>query len=112
VRLVGQALDQAAGQARFADAGLAGDQHHLAFAVLGPGPALHQDAELVLAPDQRRETLALERIEAALGTTLPCDDRSLWGTFVDIAAWLRELWLERYADSFEANAIDHRCCRS
>ncbi len=26
---------------------------------------------------------------------------------VDIAAWLRELGLERYADAFEANAIDH-----
>jgi class 3 adenylate cyclase len=26
---------------------------------------------------------------------------------VNIAAWLRDLGLERYADSFEANAIDH-----
>jgi hypothetical protein len=26
---------------------------------------------------------------------------------VDIHAWLRDLGLERYADSFEANAIDH-----
>lgn len=26
---------------------------------------------------------------------------------MDISAWLRELGLERYADAFEANAIDH-----
>ena len=26
---------------------------------------------------------------------------------VDIAAWLRDLGLGRYANSFEANAIDH-----
>jgi hypothetical protein len=26
---------------------------------------------------------------------------------VDIAAWLRELGLERYVDAFEANAVDH-----
>jgi class 3 adenylate cyclase/tetratricopeptide (TPR) repeat protein len=29
------------------------------------------------------------------------------GNAVDISAWLRELGLERYADAFEANAIDH-----
>jgi hypothetical protein len=42
-------------------------------AVLGPGPALEQDAELVLAADQRREPLAVERLEAALGLTLALD---------------------------------------
>ena len=26
---------------------------------------------------------------------------------MDIGAWLRDLGLERYADAFEANAIDH-----
>ena len=49
------------------------EQHHLALAVLGPGPALEQDAELVLAPDQRREPLAVQRLEAALGATLAFD---------------------------------------
>jgi class 3 adenylate cyclase len=29
------------------------------------------------------------------------------GDAVDIGAWLRDLGLERYADAFEANAIDH-----
>ena len=48
-------------------------QDHLAVAVLGPGPALEQDAELVLAPDQRREMLAVERLEAAFGATLALD---------------------------------------
>ena len=49
------------------------EQHHLAVAVLGPGPALEQDAQLVLAPDQRREPLAVQRLEAAFGATLAFD---------------------------------------
>jgi hypothetical protein len=32
VRLGGEALHECGGQSRFADAGLAGDEHHLAFA--------------------------------------------------------------------------------
>ena len=56
VRLVAEPLAQRADEARLADAGLAGQQHHLALAVLGPLPAVEQHAELVLAPDQRRET--------------------------------------------------------
>jgi hypothetical protein len=31
---------------------------------------------------------------------------------VDIAAWLRDLGLERYVAAFEANAIDLRCYQS
>ena len=73
VRLVAEALAQRPDHARLADPRLAREQHHLAVAVLGPGPALEQDAELVLAPDQRRETLAVQRLEAALGATLAFD---------------------------------------
>ena len=49
------------------------EEHDLAVAVLGPGPALHEDAKLVLAPDQRREVLAVQRLEAALGAALAFD---------------------------------------
>ena len=73
VRLVAEALAQRPDHARLADPGLAREQHHLAVAVLGPGPALEQDAELVLAPDQRREMLAMQRLEAAFGATLALD---------------------------------------
>ena len=67
VRLAAQLLAQRPEQARFADAGLARQQHHLAIAVFGPAPALEQDAELVLASDQRRERPAMQRLEAAFG---------------------------------------------
>ena len=73
MRLVAEALAQRPDQARLADARLAREQDHLAIAVLGPTPPLQQDAELVLAPDQRRQTLAMQRLEAALGATLAVD---------------------------------------
>ena len=73
VRLVAEALEQRPDHARLADPRLARQQHHLAVAVLGPRPALEQDAELVLAPDQRREMLTMKRLEAALGATLAFD---------------------------------------
>jgi hypothetical protein len=73
IGLVAEALAQGPDHARLADPGLAGQQHHLAVAVPGPGPALEQDAELVLATDQRREVLTVQRLEAAFGTTLAFD---------------------------------------
>ena len=39
-------------QARFADPRLADDQRHLAFAIEGALPAIHQQAQFVLAPDE------------------------------------------------------------
>jgi hypothetical protein len=38
MRLSGDALDQRRGQPRFADPGLAGEQHHLTLAAFRPGP--------------------------------------------------------------------------
>ena len=64
---------QRAQQARLADPGIARDQDHLAVAVLGPSPPFQQDGELVLAPDQRRQTLPTQRLEAAIGATLAVD---------------------------------------
>ena len=70
VRLVAEALAQRLDQARLADPGLTREQHDLAVAVPGPGPALEQDAELVLAPDQGRQVLPMQRLEPALGAAL------------------------------------------
>ena len=52
------------------------EQDHLAFAVFGPPQRSQQDAELVLAPDQRRELSAMQRLEAAFGTTFAFDSPS------------------------------------
>ena len=68
-------LPQRLDDARLADPRLARQQHHLTVAILGPGPALEQDAELVLTPDQRREMLAVQRFEAALSATLALDPK-------------------------------------
>jgi hypothetical protein len=53
VRLGLDALRQCCGQARFADPGLAGDQHHPPFAELRLLPAPQQQVELFVAADQR-----------------------------------------------------------
>ena len=60
-----QALAQRAEDAALADARLAGEQHHLALAVLRQRPALEQQPDLLLAPDQRREAPLRGRVEAA-----------------------------------------------
>jgi hypothetical protein len=67
LRPAGHLLAQRPQQARFADPRLAGDQHHLAVALPGPGQALHQHRQLVLAPDQRRQALPVQGLETALG---------------------------------------------
>ncbi len=58
---------QFAQDAALADARLAGEQHHLAFAVLRQAPALEQEAEFVLATDKTGQPAAAHRFEAALG---------------------------------------------
>ena len=64
---------QFAQDAALADARLAGQQHHLAFAVLRQVPALEQEAEFVLAADKIGQPAAPNRIEAALGGRHPFD---------------------------------------
>ena len=54
----------------FADAGLARQQHDLAFAVLRQLPALEQQAELALAADKTGRPSAPHRLESTLGRTL------------------------------------------
>ena len=67
VPLTLQARAQLAHDARFADPGFAREQHHLPFATLRQLPAVKQQAELVLAPDQRGQAGRVHRLEAALG---------------------------------------------
>ena len=64
---------QFAEDAALADARLARQQHHLAFAVLRQVPALHQQAEFVLAADKTGQPAAPHRFEAALGCRHPRD---------------------------------------
>ena len=52
VRRTRDLLMEALHQARFADPRLADDQRHLAFAFEGTFPAIHQQAQFVLAPDE------------------------------------------------------------
>jgi hypothetical protein len=112
MRLVGQALDQAAGQTRFANPSLAREQHQLTFPVLGPRPALQQDAQLMLAADQRREPLAVQRLEAAFGTTLPFDPPSGEGFVEALEALGAEIGeLEQPAHQPSGRLADHNAAR-
>src|SRR5262249_14835455 len=64
---------QLAQNAALADARLAGQQHHLTFAVLRQIPAPEQQAEPVLAADKAGQPAAARRFEAALGRRHPLD---------------------------------------
>ena len=54
VRCIGEALAQHLGDAALADAGFAGEQHHLAFAFARLLPAREQQRDLVFAADEGR----------------------------------------------------------
>ena len=71
VRLVGEAFQQCGREPRFADPGLAGQEHHLAFAGLCPGPAPQQQFEFFFAPDEGGQAAAMQRLEPALHRTRP-----------------------------------------
>src|SRR5262249_50274442 len=68
-----EAPAQLAQNPALADAGLAGQQLHLAFAVWRQVPALDQQVELVLAADKTGQPSAPPRFEAALGCRHPLD---------------------------------------
>ena len=71
VRLGGEAFQQRGREPRFADAGLAGEQHHLAFAGLCPRPAPQQQFEFFFPPDERGQAARVQRLEAAFHRTRP-----------------------------------------
>ena len=66
MRLIVDCCAQRQRQAGLADAGLPGDQHQLACARGRAPPALEQQAEFGLAPDDGRELRAAQRLEPAL----------------------------------------------
>src|SRR5271166_4830181 len=71
VRLAGEMFHELRRQPRFADAGLAREQHDLTFARLRQRPSLRQQFKLLFPPDERRQFSGMERLEAALDQTRP-----------------------------------------
>ena len=71
VRLAGEAFQQRRREPRFADAGLAGKEHHLAFAGLCLRPAPQQQFEFFFPPDEGSQAARVQRLEAAFRRTRP-----------------------------------------
>ncbi len=71
VRLAGEAFQKRGREPRFADAGLAGEQHHLAFAGLCLGPAPQQQFEFFFPSDEGGQAGRVHRLEAAFHRTRP-----------------------------------------
>src|ERR1700730_1820386 len=71
VRLAFEALAQRRAQPRFADARLARQQYDLPLTRIGALPAAQQQVQLLLAPDQRRQVAAAQRLEAAFDRAWP-----------------------------------------
>ena len=66
MRLAADSLFQRRGNARLADARLAGDQHDLAASRLGARPAPQQQSKLFIAANQRGQCRSPQRLEPAL----------------------------------------------
>ena len=108
VRLVCQLLAKGVHQPRLADARLTRDQDHLAVAVLGPAPALHEHGQLVLASDQRRDAMPMEGLEAAIGRAFaPNPERGdrLWEALDPGRTEVGQL--EQTADEAPGRLADH-----
>ena len=72
--LIAEPLAKRPDQTRFADTGLAGQQHHLPFTFLGSLPALEQQTDLMFAPDHGQlVSPPVHSREAAFGDTLAQD---------------------------------------
>ena len=69
VRLAGDAFQERGREPRFADAGLAGHQHHLALAGLCLGPAPQQKFEFLFPPDEGGQSGRVKGVKAALDGT-------------------------------------------
>ena len=70
VRLANQAFQQGSRKSRFADTGLAREQHHLAVAGRGPGPALEQQFGFFFPPHDGSQAGPVERLKSALHKVL------------------------------------------
>src|ERR1700727_2877873 len=65
MRFVLELVFERRGEARFADARLAGQQHDAAFALLDLQPAPPQQLDLLVAADQRGKAYSAQGLEAA-----------------------------------------------
>jgi hypothetical protein len=112
MRLVADPLAQGRQKARLADARFAPDEHDLAFAVAGVAPAVHQQRDFVLAPDQWRHALRPRRLEAAdvlgLAKNRPGGNRRL-EAFQRLRSEGRQL--ERAAQQPSRRLGDHHAAR-
>src|SRR5262249_4197538 len=70
VRFALQPLKRGRSNPRLADAGLAREQHHLAFSALCPRPATQQQIDLLLAADERRQGRRMKGLKATFDTAL------------------------------------------
>src|SRR4029077_13230780 len=88
VRPQHQALGERCDNARFADPGLARDQHHLALALPRELLARKHEFDLRLAADKANRARGADRLEAALrcGSTFDRPDRDGFGDALDLAA--------------------------
>ena len=71
--LVGQAVAEVSDDARFADAGLAGEQDDVALALSGALPPFQQEVDLLLPADHGPEPEPAQSLEAAFGPALAQD---------------------------------------
>jgi hypothetical protein len=69
MRLAGDAFQERGGEPRFADAGFARHQHHLALAGLCPGPAPQQKFEFLFPPDECGQSGRVKDVKPALDGT-------------------------------------------
>ena len=78
-------------KSRLADARLACDQHQLAFAFRRFRPALHEHADLMLAPDKRSEAPAVHGVEPAFRLPLAIHPPDADGLIESLQALLAEV---------------------
>ena len=71
MRLVGKAFEKRGREPRFADPGLAREEHHLAFAGLCSRPAPKQQFRFFVSSDEGGEAARVQGFEAALHRARP-----------------------------------------
>src|SRR5262249_54016328 len=71
MRLVGEAFQKSSREPRFADAGLAREQQHLAFTALRSGPAPQEQFGFFFPSDEGGQTARVHRVEPAFRGTRP-----------------------------------------
>src|SRR4029453_4451153 len=83
-----EAFGKRCNNARFADPGLAGNQHHLALALPRQLVAQKREFDLCLATDKAHRARGTHRLEAALrrSPTFDCPNRDGFGDALDLAA--------------------------